>query len=623
MKDQSILRKIAVAGFVLVLVVLAIHIEMAVRFNAKVEHTHGNDSSRNTYMEIDARQNSTSTWLKRNFELDGRAVDLIGSTIDGTLHNNSGDTLEDWTLRINITQDCFVNQAWNGEVEIRQFAGTEKETVQRMNLQDYRLEDVKMEYRYDGDLLIPLQPGDSIVYYPARQFREAPVNSNDSVKIGMIFYYLGELDLADYDLDYRYHRNFAQGVTFYVLCGLVLLWILSEVMYGTNRITYRRAEREMQLRKSSLASMSEIYKIIYIINLATDEMTPVSPGNDIEQRRKKKNSASWLLAELVEADVTDAYRQVMREFCDCSTLAERLKGRDSIAMEFTSRLHGWCSMRFIAMDSGKEEDEAPESVIFAVQDTNDEKKSQAETAERISRAESKNRSNAELLRAISLELEQPIRELKETNEQIIAHSGEEQVRAAAKNVRGTLDQVLSVIEGTADTVGNGPDEIRANDEGYSLRTVLEESLRTVLPEAEKQGTEFLADISDSLPRGLRGDRERLGEALLSLLFAALRQPGVRNIKFSAFGKSMENRKVHLLFSVRSESKEGAPEAEGPDGMSRLNAEIAARLLRSIGTELRTVAPEDGRREVYFEIEQQIEDPEPIGPVGPESLQAWN
>lgn len=93
-------------------------------------------------MEIDARQNSTSTWLKRDFSLDGETVDLIGSTIDGTLHNDSRDQVKEWDLRINIAGNCFVNQAWNGEVEIHQFAGTEKETVQRLNLQDYRLEDV-------------------------------------------------------------------------------------------------------------------------------------------------------------------------------------------------------------------------------------------------------------------------------------------------------------------------------------------------------------------------------------------------------------------------------------------------------------------------------------------------
>lgn len=57
-------------------------------------------------MTIDARADSTSTWLKRSFALDdGREVDLIGQTIDGTLRNESRDTLQDWELRINIAGD--------------------------------------------------------------------------------------------------------------------------------------------------------------------------------------------------------------------------------------------------------------------------------------------------------------------------------------------------------------------------------------------------------------------------------------------------------------------------------------------------------------------------------------
>ena len=200
-------------------------------------------------MTIDARADSTSTWLKRSFALDdGREVDLIGQTIDGTLRNESRDTLQDWELRINIAGDCYINQAWNGEVEIHQFIGTDKEQVQRMNLQNDELEDVTFEYRYDGDLLIPLQRGDYVIYYPNARFNEMPIDGGDDVRIGVIFYYLDELDLSDYELVFHFHRSFTQGVTFYAAAALFVLWMLSMTVSGAGILAYRRAMKEMELR---------------------------------------------------------------------------------------------------------------------------------------------------------------------------------------------------------------------------------------------------------------------------------------------------------------------------------------------------------------------------------------
>ena len=173
MKDQSFLRRISIILFVVMLVMFIVHVQILVHFNQQVITVHGNDSTGSAYMEINDRENSTSSWLKREFLMtDGRKVNLIGQTIDETLYNNSGDVIQEWGLRIDITGDCFINQAWNGEVEVHQFTGSEKEKVQRLNLQDYNLGDVQLQYRYDGDLLIPMQKGDYVVYYPSEDRRK-------------------------------------------------------------------------------------------------------------------------------------------------------------------------------------------------------------------------------------------------------------------------------------------------------------------------------------------------------------------------------------------------------------------------------------------------------------------
>ena len=167
MKDQTRLRRISIICFIVMLVMFVIHVQILVTFNRQELNVHGNDSSQKAYMDIDARGNSTSRWEKRDFPLtEDETVSLIGETIDQILYNNSGDMIKDWSLRIAIAGDCFINQAWTGEVEIHQAAENGEDTVQQLSLQDYNLEDVKLRYRYDGELLIPLQKGDYVVYIP-------------------------------------------------------------------------------------------------------------------------------------------------------------------------------------------------------------------------------------------------------------------------------------------------------------------------------------------------------------------------------------------------------------------------------------------------------------------------
>lgn len=379
MMDQNRLRRLGFILFFLALIVLVIHIESLVRFNRKAFHIHGNESDGSVQMEIDARADSTSSWLKRSFVMDdGQAVDLIGQTIDGTLLNQSADAIEDWELRINIQGDCYINQAWNGEVEVHQFTGTDKEKVQRMNLQNYQLEDVTFEYRYDGDLLIPLQAGDYVIYYPSARFSEMPINGGGDVKIGVIFYYLNELDLSDYDVQLHFHRSFTQGVTFYIFVALAALWILSQVLSGVGMLAYRRAMKEMELRKSGIFSMSDIYDLIYIIHLPTGEMTPVSVDEKVERDRPKNLTAKELLSGMIQKDADEKYRDRMLEFVDTDTLADRLKERSCVVCEFQSKQFGWCSIRFHAMD--REEGKPLENVVFTVQNINEEKQEQEATS---------------------------------------------------------------------------------------------------------------------------------------------------------------------------------------------------------------------------------------------------
>lgn len=604
MIEQNRLRRLNIILFFLSLVMLVIHIESMVRFNRREIQIHGNDSAGPVQMEIDARADSTSTWLKRSFVLDGKVVDLTGQTIDGTLRNQSKDTLRDWELRINIAGDCFINQAWNGEVEIHQFTGTDREVVQRMNLQNYQLEDVTFEYRYDGDLLIPLQQGDYVIYYPSSRFGEMPIEGGDDVKIGVIFYYLDQLDLSDYDLLLHFHRSFTQGVTFYAFIALLGLWMLSMTVSGVSMLTYRRTMKEMDLRKSGIFSMSDIYDLIYIIHLPTGEMTPVSVDEKMERERPKNRTAKELLSDMVRKDAEESYQERMLEFVDTDTLAERLKDRNSVAIEFRSLQYGWCSFRFFTMD--RTDGKSLEDVIFAVQNINEEKKEQEAVLRQIEAVQSINEAKAAFVNNMADDLQRPLQELVGLNEKILRESRDDAVRGYARSASSVTSQLLTLTDGLVDGLGIESGKIKLAATPYSLRQVMTDTLDTVMPLARERGFAVGLDVAETLPDRLEGDPRVLREILVNLACGSINPADGGTVQLSTYGKALDD-KIHLLFSVRVLSE--SAHVQAPSGMSMT---VVSTLLTGIGSALKTVRSPAGRSEVYFEIEQRALDAAPIG-----------
>ena len=153
--------------------------------------------------------------------------------------NNSKSILTDWTLRINIKDDCYINNAWCGTVEIHQVSG-KGEKEQTLDLRNCDPGSVTIDHIIAGqDLLIPLQRGDYIIYHPygSATAGEMPINSSDEfsgqVNIGLIMYGLADdIDLSDYEFDYHIHSSYFSGAAGRVYMVLLPCWTVLLILFG-------------------------------------------------------------------------------------------------------------------------------------------------------------------------------------------------------------------------------------------------------------------------------------------------------------------------------------------------------------------------------------------------------
>lgn len=288
------------------------HYTSITEFNNKLHLAHSTDDKEKSYMDLVARDLATSSWIKRDYDLYGESVNLTAITYDGTLYNKDKEVLNDWTLKVKITKDCFINQMWNGTLEIHQY-NEGREIVENINLANYDLDEIKLKYLYDGDLLIPLSKGDYFIYFPSEKFKETSIEGNESITIGGIFYFLEDMALDDYDLEYHNYKTYFEGPSFIITLTLIILWFLILLMLIVEHSAYKRAKKEMEYKnRIEHAEMENKAKSAFLANMSHEIRTPINTvigldtmilretkDSEIKKYAKEIKNASTMLLSLI------------------------------------------------------------------------------------------------------------------------------------------------------------------------------------------------------------------------------------------------------------------------------------------------------------------------------------
>ena len=524
-KNERFIKLLSVFAIIVLTAVVG-HIVSISSYNSRVHITQGADQNRESYILLDKRTDTTSAWVKRDFDLNGQKVNLSGQIFDGALKNKAVDELSSWRLTLRFHGDCFLNNAWCGRVEIHQGVAAGKEKVQTLDLRHCKRTDIELDYVDDSELLIPLKEGDYLVYYPSAADREVPVQAGGSLEMGLIFYYLGTLDLSDYDIVYSYHKSFTDGAEFYLILTLVILWLAAFGAMLVSSYAYRKGMAEMEHRKIGISYMAVIYDFICIVDLVNDELIQVSGGIPTQHNSSKNSSVADRLKQIFMADIAKEYVEPLEEFLDITTISQRLEGK-SLAFEYMTK-DGRCFMlRLFSMDH--EPGHAVERVIFAMRNIDEERNKMLALQE------------------------------KDRAEEV------EQAELEAYSVRELLESVAADIKAAA------------GDGGFVLET----------------------DISPNLPYLVLGDPRKLRLALFSLALRYIVPRAGGKLSLAVYGKAKEG-VCHLLFSLKGRVSAGVQE-----GLDVLCQNMAEETLLMLPAELSVLCNDDGEREYYFELDQEI------------------
>lgn len=173
---------------------------------------------------------------------------MHGTVYESKVFNRSPHNISDWKMVLNITKPVYLTSCWNGTVEIHQ--KTKEKTIVQSPVQLHNKEyeelktlEVKKFCARRKPLLIYLNPGDKIIYYPDEEYSENIIpayNGTDYfyTDIGFIFHKDDseplnmDFDFAKAYITYHMEDSFTDNAMLYGIASLFLLWgfiLLSQI----------------------------------------------------------------------------------------------------------------------------------------------------------------------------------------------------------------------------------------------------------------------------------------------------------------------------------------------------------------------------------------------------------
>lgn len=145
-------------------------------------------------------------------------------------------------------------------------------------------------------------------------------------------------------------------------CIIGIILYRREATREQDRIRLEETIAENQLQLNVLRSMAEMYYSMHLINLKDNTFESISSRNDIDIYINSFDNAADTIHTVMFNLVSNAFREVMMDFTDLSTLKKRLKNKKSDSFEFINYENKWFRAGFVTIEADSEG--YPERVMF-------------------------------------------------------------------------------------------------------------------------------------------------------------------------------------------------------------------------------------------------------------------
>ena len=300
-----------------------------------------------------------------------------------------------------------------------------------------------------------------------------------------------------------------------------------DVIYTVQNIDSEKQERDKLTEAARtlnfrISSIANIFMTVHELDVTANTFTEIKSQsqvvNDIVGEAHEDPQG---MLRMVMQTVTDesSLDDVMR-FIDLSTLEERLRRTDTVAVEYMNKQKLWRRGRFVA--SRRDERGRLIRVLWLSEDIDNEKRERDKLIDMSQRALAASEAKSSFLSNMSHEIRTPINAVLGMNEMILRECEDSNILMYAENIRTSGNTLLGIINDILDfsKIEAGKMEIILVD--YDISSVISDLVNMIKARAEDKGLTLVLDMDRKLPKLLHGDEVRIKQIITNILTNAVK-----------------------------------------------------------------------------------------------------
>ena len=323
-----------------------------------------------------------------------------------------------------------------------------------------------------------------------------------------------------------------------------------------NQRKLQKALNEARMKNEIISAISKIYFLIYRINLASDYFEDVSEAvseDCAEHSLVSLNGRASAKMKIIQSYAASEYREAVGHFFDLSTIEERLRNDESIALEYLAVDGNWHLARFIAQT--RNEIGEVQQVLFMIRLISEEKRREKYLIGAMEDANRANEAKSEFLSRMSHDIRTPMNAIVGfTNIARMNLTNPDKMRECLDKIKMSSNNLQQLIDDVLDLSKIESGELKMTEEEVNLSDFCEFYRNTIGGMADEKQITYTIHLHDIFYNTVITDSLRLGQIYMNLLSNAIKYtPEGGKVDFEVYQERIsedESGKVRLISIVR-------------------------------------------------------------------------
>ncbi len=283
--------------------------------------------------------------------------------------------------------------------------------------------------------------------------------------------------------------------------------------------------KEERKQQAIIGSLASIYSYSYYINLSTMQYKMLRRADRYASMLPDTGSILQAVKIYEEQLVWPSFKSEMSEFLNPDTLADRLKGVDSLSMEYQRSDSKWCRGTFVASEWDNSDNVT--SVVYAIQIIEGEKQKEQATQSALhdayEAAQLANRAKTAFLSNMSHDMRTPMNAIIGLTGIAGAHLDDpDRVSDCLGKITASSKHLLSLINEVLDMSKIESGKVYLTEEDFNLSDLVENMLALNQPLIHEKGHTLSVNVQNLTHENVTGDSVRLQQVFTNLLSNAVK-----------------------------------------------------------------------------------------------------